>query len=422
MIKRLWLLIVLTLLLISPIITPHITRAETSISILESSIDIYFPSAFIFNIKAESSSDITKIRLHYQVDRMNYAQVISESWLRFTPATTVQTKWIWDTRKASLPPGADIKYWWTIEDTNGNRLETPPSLFHLSDIRYKWQELTTPRLTLFWYEGNQIFARELLATCEEGLDRLARDIGAYPEKPIKVYIYANSQDLQGAMIFPTEWTGGAAYTEYGIVALGISQANLNWGKRALVHELAHLVVSQVTFGPYGAIMPIWLNEGLAMYAEGDTDPDFEKWLNKAIADKKLISIRSLSSVFSAKTEEAYISYAQSDSIVRFLIQSYGKDRILELLSLLKEGNTYDEALTKAYGFDTEGLDTHWQSAFVVKPVPFLEKKPLHPTLIAILSALATIAALIIAFALEEWRWQRRSWQWSFLWDNYLIRR
>ncbi len=373
MIKRLLFLFALLCLLVSPAVAPHAVKAEAGISLSESSVEIYFPSALVFKINVESPSDITKIRLHYQVDRMNYAQVISEAWPRFTPAPKVETKWVWDTRKATLPPGASIKYWWTVEDAGGNRLETPVDLTTFDDLRYKWQSLTTPRLSLFWYEGSQSFAEELLATCEKALDRLATDIGAHPEKPVKAYIYANSQDLQGAMIFPREWTGGAAYTEYGIIALGISQAQLSWGKRALAHELAHLVTHQVTFSPYGAILPTWLSEGLAMYAEGEPDPELQKWLQEAITEQKLISIRTLSSAFSAKAEEAFISYAESDSIVRFLIQNYGKDKIFELLDLLKQGNTYNEALIQAYGFDTEGLDAQWRAYITseVRPKPSL---------------------------------------------------
>jgi hypothetical protein len=117
---------------------------------------------------------------------------------------------------------------------------------------------------------------------------------------------------------------------------------------------------QITFSPYGAILPTWLDEGLAMYAEGKPDTYLESVLQKAIAQHKLISVRSLASPFSALPAEAYLSYAESQSLVEFLIQNYGKDKMLQLLSLFKEGNTYDEALTQVYGFDQDGLDTLWQ--------------------------------------------------------------
>jgi hypothetical protein len=97
-----------------------------------------------------------------------------------------------------------------------------------------------------------------------------------------------------------------------------------------------------------------------MYAEGKPDPYLESVLQKAITQHKLISVRSLSSPFSAIPDEAYISYAESQSLIRFLIQNYGRDKMLQLLNLFKEGNTYDEALTQVYGFDQDGLDALWQ--------------------------------------------------------------
>ncbi|GAI54848.1 unnamed protein product, partial [marine sediment metagenome] len=33
------------------------------------------------------------------------------------------------------------------------------------------------------------------------------------------------------------------------------EKQLDWGKRALAHELGHLVTHQITFSPYGAILP-----------------------------------------------------------------------------------------------------------------------------------------------------------------------
>ncbi len=351
--------LLVTLLFLSLILTP--ASAQETILVTDSTVDIRFPHALIFNIQAESTTNITKLRLHYQVDRMNYAEVISEAWAKFTPSPKVTTKWVWDTRKAPLPPGVNIKYWWTIEDAAGKSVKTPVKTVQFTDHRYKWQKLDTEQISLLWYEGSHSFAQDLLTTSQQALNRLAKDVGINPQRHIWIYIYASTQDLQGAMVFPREWTGGAAYPEYGIIILGISPRQIDWGKKALAHELAHLIVHQATFSPYGDILPTWLDEGLAMYAEGEPDPSLQSWLKKAIAEQKLITLQSLSSPFSAKTEQAFISYAQSDSVVRFLIQTYGRDKMFQLLDLLKQGNTYDEALTKTYGFTMEELDTKWRT-------------------------------------------------------------
>jgi hypothetical protein len=360
MTKRFIPLILAILLFIIPIILPTITYSQDGISLQDSTAEIYFPSALVFKIKAASQSDITKIRLHYQVDRMNYAQVTSEAWPDFTPSPKVETKWVWDMRKVSLPAGATVRYWWTIEDKSGDKLITPADKIRFDDLRYSWQRLAVGQLSLLWYKGSQSFAEELMAACQQALERLAEDTGVYLEKPINLYIYASTEDLRGAMIFPQEWTGGVAFTEYGIIAIGVPLTELDWGKRALAHELGHTVTHQLTFSPYGAVLPTWLDEGLAMHAEGEPDSYLQSWLKKAISQQKLISVRSLSSPFSAKPEEAYISYAESQSLVEFLIQNHGKDKMLRLLKLMQEGNSCDEALTEVYGFDQDGLDKLWR--------------------------------------------------------------
>ena len=402
MIKRI-LLVTLALLLL---LIPSFVSAESDISVLDSSVAVHFPGELVFNLEAESGADIVKARVHYQVDKMNYAQVTSEGWPDFTPASKVKTSWIWDMRKASLPPGAVVRYWWTVEDVAGNEVETSPATVYFDDGRYEWQSLTASNLTLFWYEGDGSFAQELMHACEVGLDRLNEEVGAYLDNQVRIYVYASSSDLRGAMIFPREWTGGVAFTEFGIIAIGIAPSQLDWGKGALVHELTHLVVHQLIFSPY-AQLPTWLDEGLAMYNEGELDSYFQAWLDNAVAEDKLISVRSLCSSFSAEPEKAYLSYAQSYSLVEYLLDNHGRGKMLNLLTLLKQGNSYDEALTQVYGFDIDGLDSRWQETLAAPVAQTQGAVWLHPALITVLAALATSLALAGALALEEWTW--RNW-------------
>jgi len=397
--------IILVALALFSVLIPSFVKADSSIAVLDNSVEMHFPVALVFNLEAESEADIVCARLHYQIDKMNYAQVISEGWPDFAPANKIRTSWMWDMRKSSLPPGATVTYWWTIKDADGNRVETSPAVIHFDDDRYDWQTLTEGDITLYWYEEDESFAKELMDACQQGLARLTRDLGTNPQNSIKIYVYASARDLQEAMIFPQEWTGGAAFTEFGIIAIGISPDKVDWGKGALVHELNHLVVHQATFSPYGRL-PTWLDEGLAMYNQGDLDPYFRARLDRAISENKLISVRSLCSLFSADTEKACLSYAESYSLVEYLLHNYGGNKMLNLLTLFKQGNTYDEALTRVYGFDVDGLDAHWRETLRTSTAIASEAKQSYPALIAVLSALATSLALAGALALEEWTWQR----------------
>ncbi|MFC1942204.1 peptidase MA family metallohydrolase [Chloroflexota bacterium] len=343
-----------------------LVQAGTELTVRTSSAEMDFPDRLNFSLSAQSDVNIVDIRLHYTVDRMAHAKVTGEVYIQFAPATSVSEEWVWDMRKTGgLPPGSSIMYWWTVIDAGGNKIKTEPTIVQIEDDRYDWRNITQGNVTIYWYKGNDDFSRELMKATQGALARLAEDTGAELESPVKIYIYANSQDLQGSMIYPQEWTGGVAFVRYGIIAIGIAPNNLNWGIGAIAHELTHLVIHQATFNPYSDL-PTWLGEGLAMNAEGDLDGQFVASLHKAIEDDNLISVQSLSSPFSAYAEESALSYAQSYSIVKFLIESFGPEKMFELLNTFQQGSGYDEALEKVYGFDMDGLDTRWRSAFKVE--------------------------------------------------------
>ena len=125
--KRLTILL-LCLLLVLPLVTVWAPTLAASGITLSSSVSYTFPTLMTFDISARSDVEIIDLRLHYVVDRQNYASVVSESWIDFNPATSVDTQWVWDMRKASLPPGSQVEYWWTAADAVGGRLDPVPQL------------------------------------------------------------------------------------------------------------------------------------------------------------------------------------------------------------------------------------------------------------------------------------------------------
>ena len=137
-----------------------------------------------------------------------------------------------------------------------------------------------------------------------------------------------------------------------------------------------------------------------MRTQGPLGPTYTNYLNKAIAEDSLISVRSLSSPFSAHTEQFYLSYAQSYSLVKFLISQYGQSNMLALLNTFKQGSNYDAALEKVYGFDMDGLDALWRD-FITMPAQPTEERGMHPVLVGLLAALATGLILALSLAIES---------------------
>ena len=281
------------------------------------------------------------------------------------PSSSINTSWVWDLRKTGgLPPATQIEYWWTADDAAGKHAETAHANVSFDDNRYKWQSVTQSPVTIYWYSGDTTLANALMTAAQQGLQRIENDTGAIPTGTVRIYIYDSATALQGAQLFTPQWEGGATFTGYNVIAIGVPPSDLAYGQRAVPHELTHWIVGQVTFNDYGAGLPTWLDEGLATYGEGTLNPQYQSALNAAIKNKTLISIRSLASPFSADATQAYTSYGESNSIVTFMIQKYGKDKMIQLLDAFHDGAGYDEALQKVYGFDQDGLQTVWLASIL----------------------------------------------------------
>jgi hypothetical protein len=357
MIKKLLTSFVVLCMLVAIVIP---VSAQAGLTITSSESETGFPLTVTFKISAKSSVPITEIRLRYAIEQLGYADVTAETLVSFTPSTSVTTQWVWDLRYiGGLPPGTTVNYWWICKDSSGMIKQTIPQKIEFDDTRFSWNTISEGLVTLYWYEGNNAFAQEIMVATQDAIERLGNDTGASLKEPVRLYIYASQNDLLGSMIFPQEWTGGVTFARYGCIAIGISTLNLSWGKRAITHEITHLVIHQVTLNPYNEL-PTWLDEGLAMYNEGPMQLTFSSALANAINNKSLLSVQTLASPFSALTDVSYLSYAESYSIVDYLIRTYGRDKMLQLLEAFHQGSTYDGALEKAYGIDTKALNDAWQ--------------------------------------------------------------
>jgi hypothetical protein len=344
------------------VIVSFFVGSAAGVEIIQARAEIEFPDQIEFSLEAQGDSPIQVVELEYGLPGgaciTDINRVEPED---FDPGTQVKTSWIWNMRRTgSLPPGARIWWRWLVIDANGYQVRTETQWLTWLDPVYEWKSTASGELTLHWYEGTDSFADMLLQSALRSRMRLEKDIGAESEGQVEIYVYASTEDMREAILFEPGWTGALAYPSYGIVILGVGDDNLDWGLDTIAHELAHVVVGSLVSHCYSTL-PAWLNEGLATYAEGELDPSFRKLLEEATADDTLFSIRSLSDGFTEQTDRAYLSYAQSYSIIQYLIDTYGQASMHDLLEAFQLGYSDDKALLQVYGFDVDGLDTVWRA-------------------------------------------------------------
>ena len=338
-----------------PIIAPRQADFEMSVS----NVSLQLPDSISFHLRGRGERPIQLVDVEFGSDVIFSCASSSyqSARIKLEGGKDVSVTKEWDMRRTgSIPPGAVVWWRWRVVDDIGQEFRSRRQEVIYNDERFDWQMHTSDNITFYWYAGGNGFGRRLADSVRDGLANLQLD--SELSAPVKAFVYESAEDLRSAVLFSQAWTGGLAFTSRNILLITVDPAELDTHIPGMIHELAHLLVSELTFNCFGDL-PTWLEEGLAMYAEGDLTDHQRISLEDAIASDDLISLRSLNSSFPADHSGAHLSYAQSWSLVNYLITVYGWPKMQRLLDVFAEGATYEQAIKKVYRIDLDGLQAAW---------------------------------------------------------------
>ncbi len=374
------------LLLFSPAAAQ--TAVPPAISILANTATVNYPNDVRFTLQLPAGAAITQAALRYDVDNVSCLEAAARVPVELTAASdSLSADWTWVmSRSGNPPPGAALWWEWVLTDANGRETTTPRQTLTFQDDRFDWQTVSDGRITLHWYRGDDV-GPMLLAAATDGLARLENDMGIELQHDVQFYIYGSAADMRDAILYVQDWAGGVAFSDYNTILIGVAPAEAaGWGRSTVRHELAHLVTGQFGQSCVGGHRPTWLEEGLAVYAEGEPTADIQAALDQAQANDSFEPLRSLGGAFPAHSEQAGTAYAQSYSVVDFMLAAYGREKMQDLLLTLAAGRHSDAALEAIYGVNVDGLEAQWRESLGLAARPF----PPTPTPISA-AAVPTIA-------------------------------
>ena len=357
-------LLLLALLLLAALaLAPRSLSAQT-LSVTDEGVENRFPDGMEFSVSAQSDQPIEMVRLRYTVlpDGTTASGVPD-----FQPATSVSTSFSLagsDTPRLYLSPGTGIDYHWEVVDAAGNVATTPERSIVYEDVRFDWSTLESDGVIIHYYSGSDSDAQAMLDVAQESLAETSALLGAAVEFPVNVRIYDSNDDMRPALQERSETfesqiiTAGVRVSSDTVLVLG------NVSFSTLRHELAHVVTAIAGEGPFGDL-PAWLDEGTAVYAQGNPE-GFGDTVQRAIDRGNVLSVRSITS-YQGDPDKVNLCYGQSWSLVSFLVDTYGAESFAALFAEIKGGVTTDVALDTVYGFDQDGLENEWRASVGLPP-------------------------------------------------------
>ena len=239
--------------------------------------------------------------------------------------------------------------------------------FGKNKVQYKthdWRVLRTEHFDIHYYQGTEAAVHDAAMMAERAYRRLSRALDHNITARTPVVLYASNADFEQTNVVPDligSGTGGLTEFVKRRVLLPFtgSYADLD---HVLTHELVHAFEIDILFGerqgllanPFSSTPPLWLMEGTAEYLSiGRVDNNTKMWLRDAALEGYLIPIGTLSYVGDIRV------YRFGQSIMEFIADSYGIQKIGEIFKRIRRFGNLDAALESATGLSVDVLSKKW---------------------------------------------------------------
>lgn len=336
-------------------------------------LESQFPKGILVRINTKQLDDITRITIRFQIigefiKRYDNFPTLPDSTVQLTHQ--IRT----DTANRYIPSGSTIKYSLELENSIGERFTTQPETFTYLDPNYNWQKISGSTASIFFYGENRDMAIRILKDVEQTVQSIGDLLQIEATDPLTVTIYNSLSDMKNTLP-PRSTTQthelvveGVFFRGANVILILGNQPNVSG---VTSHETVHFLIDQ-KLGPMAHTIPAWLNEGLAEFGSVQPNPSSKNSLNQAIASGTLLPLTSMTSP-PGDPRELILFYGESRSVIQYLLKSYESNLFQLLIENLKTGQSIDNALTAAYGFNRILLDNEWRQSIGAPPLSLISR-------------------------------------------------
>jgi hypothetical protein len=370
-------------------------RAQETPKILPISdlgISYQFGDSITFQARLNPPSPIAEAYLLFRAEGESNTRV-----LPLTVEPDGKTTLRYEMKQGPVRPFAVVHIQYRVKLQTGEELISEELFINYEDNRFPWQTVSDDGLTIHWYAGDISFGQDAMDVARRGLNHASELLLVGAAKPINVYIYASSTDLQKALeLGGLPFVGGHASPDLhlALVAIAPSPEQGLEMDRKIPHELAHILTYDLTQERYNRL-PVWFREGIATQVELAANPDYPRALSLASETKSLIPLTDLCGSFPQDTGRAFLAYAEAESFTNFLIEKYGQTGLLALTKAYGDGLNCEQGAQRALGQPLSQLEIDWRASALGENAGITALNNLSPYLVvlAVLLAVSLFSAL-----------------------------
>jgi len=188
---------------------------------------------------------------------------------------------------------------------------------------------------------------------EEAHERLRDELGAEPAADLTVLLYS-SQSFQDVTDAP-RWAGGIYDGKIRLPIGGLSrERDAERLRPILAHETTHAFLHALV--PQG--LPLWFEEGLAMYFQGTGAAEAAGYLRGH--GVTFATLEEVVAALRGRGKDVRAGYYGAALAVRTLIDDEGFGAVRDLLAAMRRGEGFAAALEREARLSVEELQEHWR--------------------------------------------------------------
>ncbi len=227
-----------------------------------------------------------------------------------------------------------------------------------------WYFIQSKHFDIYFAKGSEKIAEFAASAAEDAADKIQKSINYQLGSRIALIVYASHNDFQETNTtdeYLSSGTGGFTEPFRNRVVFPFEGSYKKY-QHVIAHELVHAVMRDMYYG--GTIqnmiskgitlqLPLWFWEGSAEYLSQEWETNTDMFIRNAITNDILPDINRL---------DGYLAYRGGQSVFRFISETYGKQKISELMSKVQSAGSLEPALKAAIGIDLEELNDRWKKS------------------------------------------------------------
>ncbi|MGE3062777.1 MAG: hypothetical protein AB7T10_04005 [bacterium] len=245
---------------------------------------------------------------------------------------------------------------------------------------FGWRVEKTDKFDIYYYPGGEEVASFVSLVAESSMAELETAFNYKLKRRVPIILYNSHKDFEETNVTTEileELIGGFTESLKNRVVIPFTGSYEDL-RHVVNHELVHAMQFEYLYGKggTGAIVssitydvPLWFIEGSAEYFSRVWDKETDMYMRDAVVNDTLIDLVTL-----GYYSGGFFLYKAGESVLKFIADKYGREKIGEIYFSLKTTRSLDETFEKLLGKKTEELDNEWKLYLKKRYFPLIKNK------------------------------------------------